>query len=610
MLQQLVQQYTKIAAFGTIRIYEALYRIGQLYEEFAAAWKQQEIPPMDQTRRIVFESKLNQTAAQLYEKAFETYKDNLLRMRKLAASYKPAPQDTAASGSIRVAPKDSTLEVANRWINRAGEKVSEMLFRMADLNSGAIQRLLSAPIPEGLDDVAVLEYRNQVLGKAVFPIVKEITAAHIRNLQEADTLHLENRWVKLSRQKLMEVMHVLPDQYKQLCLDAAKTFEKLYRKYAKIMTSGTEEEQEAALDLAGNLSNVIELSKNYANLMVATYKFAIDQVAEQPYGKAIAQSLFDDLIVTTVVLAERFKQYADANREMKDHFTVLNQVEPKMVYEDAIFTFSDNETQLHDNGLALCETAYQLKKDLGMNSMKFGRLAALLVEFDPQTYAQEFRLPTEEEKILADQDWLVATDPPDSLWMVPKDLQGWQEARVFRDTSGASQPVLLAYDRPVAPQPAAPDTFATADSLEVDSVAVASTRQAPAVEEVPHEFYVLRRVDLQDIPLAATLKIRADDNVEVYVNGLKAFAEQSDTLGWDQTFETDITPFLKNGTNWVAIRVVDSDQSGHGVQPLLDIKMVDRTSLLKTEEELVTRQFKGVKNLDDLVFNRFVVPEL
>jgi len=622
LLQQLVDQYTQVAGYGTIRIYEALFRIGQLYEEFASAWKQQEIPPMDQTKRIVFESKLNQTAAQLYEKAFETYKENLLRMRKLAANYKPPRPDTTQQKSIRVAPEDTTLQVANRWISRAGEKVSEMLFRMADLNAGAIERLLQAPIPSGLDEVAVLEYRNQVLAKAVFPIVKQVTAAHIRNLSEADSLHLNNSWVQRSRDELMKVMRVLPEHYKQLCLDAAATFNRMYQKYVQVMTQGTQEEQEGALDLAGNLSSVIELSRNYADRMVATYKFAINQVAKESFGKAIAQSLFDDLVATTVELAGQFKQYANSNRQMKDHFTVLNQIQPRMVYEDAIFTFSDNETQLHDDALALCETTYGLKKELNMNSLRFGKLAALLVELNPQTYASEFQLPTEEEKITPDATWLVATEVSDSLWMLTgADKGNWQPAVVFADTNSSGPPTLLAYQKvPAPPAAALPDSLAPADSSAADSLHVADTAVAdsghavqlavPEASVVPDSFYVLRKVVLKDIPLEATLKLNADDNVVVYVNGLKAFSEQSDSLGWGQVFETDITPFLHNGENWVAIKVEDTDRSGHGVQPMLDIRLVDRTALLKTEEKLVTKEFKGVRSLDDLVFNRFIVPEL
>lgn len=607
LLQQLVDQYTQVAGYGTIRIYQALFRIGQLYEEFASAWKKQEIPLMDPTKRIVFESKLNQTAAQLYEKAFETYRENLLRMRKLAAEYQPQKPDTTQKESIRVAPKDSTLQVADRWISRTGEKVSEMLFRMADLNAGAIQRLLQAPIPSGLDQVAVLEYRNQVLAKAVFPIVKQVTAAHIRNLSEADSLHLNNAWVQHSRDELMKVMRVLPEHYKQLCLDAASTFDRMYRKYVQIMTSGTEQEQEGALDLAGNLSSVIELSQNYANRMVATYKFAIGQVNKETYGKAIAQSLFDDLIATTVELAEQFKKYADANREMKDHFTVLNQVQPKMVYEDAIYTFSDNETQLHDDALALCETTYGLKKELNMNSLRFGRLAALLVELNPKTYAAEFQLPADEEKIVPDPSWLVTTQVSDSLWMLtgPKG-DAWKPAVVLADSSDQAPPVLLAWQKPSTEAVGPADSLTQSDSSRTDSLQTVSRTAA----DVPDSFYVLRKIVLKDIPLSATLKLNADDNVVVFVNGLKAFAETSDSLGWGKVFETDITPFLRDGENWLAIKVTDTDRSGHGVQPELDIRVVDRTALLKREEKLVTKEFKGVKNLDDLVFNRFVVPEL
>jgi TolA-binding protein len=648
LLQKLVKQYTQVAGFGTIRIYESLYRIGQLYEEFALAWNEQEIPPMSETERIVYESKLKQTSAQLFEKAFETYKKNLLRIRNLMASYKPQVPDTTGGKSIRVAPQDTTLQVAQVWLEKTENKVSETLYNIAELNYGAIERLLNAPIPEGLDEVAVLEYRNQLLAKAVFPIVREITDAHIRNLVEADSLKLENRWVEQSRRKLIEVARILPDQYRSLCLDASRTFERLYREYNRIMREGTEEEQEGALDLAGKLSNVIEMSKNYANLMLANYKFTIDRLKPYPFGKLLAQSLFSEMMQASVVLAERFVEFAQDNRIQKDYFTVQNQIEPKMVYEDAIFTYSDNETQLKDNALALCETVYDLKKSYGFPSPHFARLAALMVHLDPQTYAQEFDLPETELAVAPDKGWMATTEYPDSTFMVPERLETleWHPASVRRDVSGEEAvPALIAYesfvvertepaeeDTATAPAPdsllatASADTSAGADSLRAaagDTLLVslpADTSSAgiedfaepePVLEARPaSRFVVARSIYLEDIPLSATLKLNADDNAVVYLNGIKVFAETSDSLGWGDQFETDITPFLRPGKNWLVIEIEDTDQSGMGVQPILNVKVVDKTALLRRQEELASQEYGGQRSLDELVFHRFIVPEM
>lgn len=599
LLKQLVQQYEEVAGFGTIRIYEATYKIGRLYENFAATWANQELPSMNENEKIVFVNNLNQTSAKLYDRAFVSYKTNYRVLQKLAHSYKQEEKDTSAAVSGRVVAEDSTLRIAGRWINLTGSKISEMLYRIAELNSSSIDGFLNAPLPAGLDEVSALEYRNQVLAKAVFPVVQKNIKAHLRNLNEADSLQLSNVWVEKSQQKLSDVMSILPARYKQLCLDAFATYKKKYADYTQIMTKGTDTEKENAIDLAGQLVNTIDLSKNYATLMIANYKVSIDNLIKSERGKTIARSLFADCVSATAGLGEGFRKAAEESREMKDYFTLLNQKEPKMVYEDAIYTYSDGETYLHDNALAISETTYQLNQNYNFPSIKFAQLATLLVKLDPAKYAKEFELEGNETQIPADPSWLMTVAVADSNWMLPDaGEENWQPAMVQTDSAGKEEPVIL--------------SAVTADTTSSDSTAASGLLDSTAiVQNVPEKFYLKREIDVDDIPLAATLSLNADDNVWVYVNGIKVFSEAKPDLGWGNVMETDLQPFLKQGKNILAIMVEDTDKSGHGIRPVLKLKTIGKNELVLREQKMLSTELSelGISDLDELIFNRYIVPQ-
>ena len=67
-LSELVDNYTEVASFGTLRLYEATYRLGNVYEEFARTWADQEIVNRDDNKKILAQKKVYQEAADLFEK--------------------------------------------------------------------------------------------------------------------------------------------------------------------------------------------------------------------------------------------------------------------------------------------------------------------------------------------------------------------------------------------------------------------------------------------------------------------------------------------------------------------------------------------------------------
>ncbi len=601
LLKKLVTQYEQVAAFGTIRLYQATYDIGKVYENFAGTWNSQEIPPMSKTKQIVYLNRVHGTSAKLYDKAHEAYRSAVVALRKLAEKYQPSVPDTTAPDttgkkSIRVTEEDSTLRVAKKWIARSAEKSSEMLYRIADLNSASVAQILNAPLPDGLDPVAMLEYKNQVYLKAVKPIVDNIVQAHLRNLNEADSLQLDNIWVEQSRKKLMEVFGILPAQYFRLTKEALGTYEAMNRKYTRIMKSGTEQEKENALSLAGDLLNVIELGKKYAQIMGRFYQWEMDNILSHHFADRYRNKALDGFLQNAVLLSTQFKVESDSARAMKDTYSALNQKDPQPEYEDAIYTYSDNASSLHDAALQVAADAYAYKKQHNLQSLAVGGLSALLVELDPLTYAKEFRVETDSVYVLADSTWLVS-ERADSNWFAPDFPDSdWQHAaRLTWDSTGTKIfPKEMAYSvgLPV-PADSSLRNVAVSDSDSV-SVAADSTADPAPGDPSPTDLYFRKIFTVSDLPVAADLKIQADDNVKIFMNGVKVFSEESDTLGWKQVFPVNVNDFIKTGKNVVAIHVWDTDSTGKGMRAGFQIQLLRKQSIEKVSREVQQQE----KNFD------------
>ncbi len=621
LLKQLVSQYEQVAAYGTIRLYEATYDIGKVYEEFANTWNSQEIPQMDKTRQIVYRTKIHQMSAQLYEKAHASYRSAVILLRKLENAAAPTASDSTAlsdttSGdsihrhSIRVAEKDSTLRVMKRWVTRSGEKTSEMLYRIADLNFASIEQILSAPIPDGLDPVAILEYKNQVYLKAVKPTVDKIVQAHLRNINEADSLELENRWVARSRKKLLQVFKILPAKYYELAMGTIDTYRKMKHRYYKIMTKGSDSEKEGALNLAGDLLNVIDLGKKYTQIMTRFYQWELDNFLKHNFPDKYAEQGMNDYLENTYQIADTYKIEADSARALKDYFSALNQKEPMPEYEDAIYTYSDNFNSLHDAALEIAADAYDYKKSHNLQSLAVSNLSSLLIELDPVTYAKEFAVSTDSVYVPADTSWLVSTKvdsnwiqntPPDSSWMHAQKM-AWDSA------GKALFPGKMAYSMNI---PMKMDTV-FADTVAVDSSQKAAPRafHLAAHEAYPAELYFKKAFDISDIPVSSKLKIQADDNMEIFINGVKVFQEKADTLGWKQVFPVNVNEFIRQGKNVVAIHVTDTDSTRKGMRAIFQIQLLRKATIQKVSESVKREEINLEKEIEKQAFllNRVLKP--
>lgn len=78
-------------------------------------------------------------------------------------------------------------------------------------------------------------------------------------------------------------------------------------------------------------------------------------------------------------------------------------------------------------------------------------------------------------------------------------------------------------------------------------------------------FWFRYQFDIQDRPSAGKLKITADDNYKVWINGEYISEDKADSIDYYLFDELNVGAYLKEGKNCIAVWAVDVDTTGHGI---------------------------------------------
>ncbi|NIR51377.1 tetratricopeptide repeat protein, partial [candidate division KSB1 bacterium] len=293
LLLELVDNYTKTASYGTFRLYQATYRIGHAYEEFADTWAEQEIPQMDENQRILKEKKIKNAAAELYERAVESYKSGAKALVRFADTYKKSLEsDTLEVQESKLAVRDTTLALADRWIDNCKSKISENVYKIAETKLASAKRLLASDPPAGIQKLEELVYRNQLLVKAIKPILEEAINAHMRNLTEGRDLQHDNHWIELSKKQIVKVSNIIPNEFRTLGLEALQAYEATVKPYQRLINN----QDETAFDLSDQMANLLDLSKSFALAAAKVYRDNIESFRSAEIQNQEAEETAENLL--------------------------------------------------------------------------------------------------------------------------------------------------------------------------------------------------------------------------------------------------------------------------------------------------------------------------
>lgn len=585
MLIELVESYSDVASYATIRLYESTYKIGLMYESFADSWAQQEIPANNEEMRIVAKKEVNETAAELYERAASAYKNSLDVLSRIAMQYEhsiveTAQTDTAAYGK-KVTIADSTLFVANRWIERCKEKISEVTFKIAEINLSTVRELLAAPVPESMDAPTRMEFRNQLLSRYISSLVQTIVAAHVRNLTEARAFGLENRWVERSRKSIVTTNQLLAAEYEILAWDALRSYAEKIDDYRAILA----EDELSALHVADEMASLIEFEHNYSIAALHAYDSTITRAKHESIDNRALRQVENDFLKFT----HSFAMYSDslariankARREFESRFRTTQ----NSIYEDGLFTFEDNYLSLSDHTRALLKLGYEASQRLEIKNEYADKILLALVKSDPGTYAGKLGLRVEQTQVVTDRSWHGSAVPASGWTRIAFDDSSWQAPIVIDSLAafGAYGAKRLWLNQQSTEGP-------IADSTRTDSLQVAAHDTLTA--KTAQRIFLRKTIDVDGLPVAGQIQIRADGAYKLYINDAFISEMRDSTI---QTHIHEFVDFLVAGKNVVALEILDADTLPGGVEALIFIKHIPGWQ--KRQEDIAAQKALESENL-------------
>lgn len=482
MLQRLVSQYTKVAAFRTLRLPESVFRIGEVYDDYAKTWANQELPPMDATTRVVKQREINERTTQVYAQALNSYRRSITVLERILQGNGNGSDPDSASA----ARHDSLRVLTDTWYEMSKEKVSETLYQMAEVNALSIDRLLNAPVPPDLNDVAKLEYRSQVLIKAIKPLVDVVVDAHRRNLMVADTLQLKNPWTEASRVKMMASLKLLGSQYAALASDALSAFDRMRQQYRQtVLVSGSAVDQEQV----NTMVNLVELSKSYSLATLLFYKRGVDKAISSGVAATDYIEQQETMVDFALKAADLLERYIDMGKEDEKLALVQFEKSGDLLYEEALAVFEDNVFYLEENLKALLEDAYNKDRDFQTPSPSGGWLAVRLVRLDPVTYSKQLDIPIQRIVVETDTTW----------WCSPTLQEGW--ASVGFQQIGWLHPQKLVGKK-----------VSWAPAMGVTSRGTVNLKANPV-------FYVRKIINVPGYPIRSELTFPKSNPMQAFLNG-------------------------------------------------------------------------------------------
>ena len=136
-LSEVEEAFTNVIGYGSVRSFEAMFKIAEAYERFADAISNQRLAPdLSAEQTLVQEDQVFKASVPAYDRAVEEYKNVLLNLPKLAdklevsmdstetlpIEIEPEPADSAGTVVQKEVVPDSSSDVARKWYRRAQGK--------------------------------------------------------------------------------------------------------------------------------------------------------------------------------------------------------------------------------------------------------------------------------------------------------------------------------------------------------------------------------------------------------------------------------------------------------------------------------------------------------
>lgn len=584
-LEQVRASFGRVIELGSLRGFEAMYKIAEGYEELANSIANQQLAPnLSPEQRLVERNRVFQASVAAYDQAVEEYKSVIINIPKLAEKLNISMQEdtsTAApqlamqadtSGIIqKEAEQDTSSEVARKWYESAKIKVSSIEYEVAERSADFITAYLRSPNPEtGLKAIA---YDGLLLQNVVEPAVQTTIQAHLKNLQVSDELGLENKYVEESKRKILLTSNITADEYANVFHQTANLYRSSIPTLQDLIERGASATTPEGMDYYDFQDYIMQIifymnkdSKAALNRYSRTLQFAEENNIENDALLTTQEKITNFAYEAGI----RMSSFADSANKIIEEYLDKFDEDGNPNYQLASTFFDDQAIEFQTYSKEVFELAYNISKEYEIENIWTQLILAKLVELDPSSYLTD--LPREKQAIVSDTTWLATTLYEPGWNYIDYDDNGWQYAievalppgvvfSEFESLDKSPSSIWAAKTVISQQQTTATLDFQEAEILENEPQDTSATMgQEPITEPDTLTANFRKEFELPSLPVQGQIRITGDKTYRCYLNDIYI-------VGRDEgDFQSvDTVPFeafggeLSVGKNTLACSVTDYD---------------------------------------------------
>ncbi|MCK5078117.1 MAG: tetratricopeptide repeat protein [Calditrichia bacterium] len=602
LLTQLETLYKKIIGYGSIRSFEAMFKIAYLYESLANSISMPIFPEnMSLENRIAEKSKMLVSSVNIFEKALEEY-INVNRTIPMLAErmgfsltedavieeIEPAFED-----SIQVMDKetliDSTKIVAKKWLRNSEEKISQVLYVMAERNAAITSDIVNAPNPYPPLSWEYVLYQEQLI-RSIVPKIGITIRAHIRNINESEKRNISNKYVLESERKLLQAANMVGNIYENALNGTFRQYKILIEKFDKLVKEGdqaTDESGYTYYDYYDNILNIIDYFNTFAGSSLNGYENTLKFANENNIVNDVSKTTEEKCMYLASTASDEIKIFVDYAKIKSEYYQALyDSNTTNLNYQDGQIFFSDFAASLADYNRNILENAFAIHETYNIENYWHNIVLAKLIEIDPNTYLAN--IPKEKLIITTDEEWKVSNIYDPGFAYKDFDETSWVNGKIVElppelsfpmfDSIGVNPPSIWIYSLTEEPALMDMDTIVQDTTLITDSLgAVVATQDSLAADTLAavvsdvinyadidtgevSTIYFRKTLELPSKPINGYLMVTADNDFRLYIN------EEYILDDFDDDFEKiekmnllHFQEFLMTGvTNLIAIDVADN----------------------------------------------------
>lgn len=521
---------------------------------------------------------------------------------------------------------DSAVTEADRWSSSCRQKIPEVQSR----NSEYLKRLFDENLnirSDDRDEEIRLLFREEVLNGIIMPFGAELAGFYLQALDVAREFNTRSYWQPIIEERFNTVVDSIISQYREQCEITQFRIDRFIRQYEEMLPRGEDAESPDGYypdEMGGLILDQIDYWHDFAIDPLMYYSAILDTLGSRSIPVGFGDRASDMVLQFALDQNEKYKQMIERAQVLRERYLQEYESNGEIQYDEAVIAFEDMAAYLKDYALEILDNGLVLRQEYEIPGLAGIVILRTLISTEPETYIQEYDIESEKFIELSSTDWLIWNRVETDFETVDFDDMDWRYATRAGfpfgtdlgkiDSSGAT--AIWYYLEHPGVDPAAElqgsglfeglgeeDIEAEGDSSGVEQID--DGEETPVEEESPElmdevqeqltevstedslwaawmavdstgtrEYCFRYSFYIESKPASGHIYLTADDDFNLFINGYYIAEDSRGEIDWMDVKDFDVSSYLVNGDNLIAIQVSDMDATRHGLAVSLEYEIV------------------------------------